>query len=210
MYENCRIAALEADRYGHVKEPTPNPKIAYSNVSEPIPAHQRAAGSDFNPAIRIRRILAPTDLSDDSREAVKYAIHLAELVGAQLTLLHFYDESRRHVNPTGARGYESMLEEERRLKNKLYALREEIRKICRNCDSYFYIGNPNKEIPKVAKELNADLVVISTHNPQGSSRWIFDSDAERILRHAPCPVVIVGKTGRAFRKDVDKAMSDKT
>jgi nucleotide-binding universal stress UspA family protein len=191
MYENHRIAAPEADRCGHVKEPTPNPKIAYSNVSEPIPAHQRAAGSDFNPAIRIRRILAPTDLSDDSREAVKYAIHLAELVGAQLTLLHFDDESRRQVNPTGARGYESMLEEERTLKNKLYALREEIRKIYRNCDSYFYIGSPSKEIPKVAKELNADLVVISTHNPQGSSCWIFGSDAERILRHSPCPVLIV-------------------
>jgi hypothetical protein len=117
MYEDDRIAAPEADRYGHVKAPTPNPKIAYSKVSEPIPAKRRATGSDFNPAIRIRRILAPTDFSDDSRKAVKYAIHLAELVGAQLTLLHFYDERWRHVNPTGARGNESMLEEEGTLKN---------------------------------------------------------------------------------------------
>ena len=156
--ENYPMATSEAERYGHVKAPVPNPRIAYRKVSEPIPAKQRATGSDFNPAIRIRRILAPTDFSDDSRKAVEYAIHLAELVGAQLTLLHFYDERWRNVNPTGPRGYESMLEEERTLKNKLYALRDEIRKIYRNCDSYFYIGSPSKEIPKVAKELNADLV----------------------------------------------------
>ena len=53
------------------------------------------------------------------------AIHLAEVVGAQLTLLHFYDEHWRQVNPTGPRGYEAMLEEERIVKNRLYALRDE-------------------------------------------------------------------------------------
>ena len=73
--------------------------------------HQRVTGSDFNPAIRVKRILAPTDLSDESREAVKYAIHLAEVFGAQLTLLHFYDERWGHASPTGGGGYESMLEE---------------------------------------------------------------------------------------------------
>ena len=189
--ENYPMATPEADRYGHVKAPAPNPEIAHRKVSEPIPANQRATGSDFNPAIRIRRILAPTDFSDDSRSAVEYAIHLAELVGAQLTLLHFYDERWRRVNPTAPRGYEAMLEEERIVKNRLYALRDEIRKIYRNCDSYFYIGNSSREIPKVAKELNVDLVVISTHNPEGSSRWIFGSDAEKILSHSPCPVLIV-------------------
>ena len=166
-------------------------KIANSEVSEPIPAHQRVMSSDFNPPIRVRRILAPTDLSDESREAVKYAIHLAEVFGAQLTLLHFYDERWGHASPTGGRGYESMLEEERTVQNKLYALRDEIRKIYRKCNCYFYIGNPSKEIPEVARELNVDLIVISTHNPQGSARWIFGSDAERILYCAPCPVLIV-------------------
>jgi universal stress protein A len=191
VYENHRIAAPEADKYGHIKAPAPNPKIARRKVSEPIRAKQRATGSDFVPAIRIRRILAPTDFSDDSRKAVKYATHLAELVGAQLTLLHFYEERSRHINPTGPRGYESMLEEERTLKNRLYALRDEIRKTYRNCDCYFYIGSSSREIPKVAKELNVDLVVISTDSPEGSSRWTFGSDSEKILSHSPCPVLIV-------------------
>ena len=191
MYESRRIAAPEADRYGHVKEFTSDTDIAHGKVSEAIPVNQIVTGSDFGPAIRVKRILAPTDLSDDSRKAVNYAVHLADLIGAQLTLVHFYDESWRSVNPASAHGCESMLEEQRTLKNNLYALRDEIRKRHRKCDSYFYAGSPSKEIPRVAKELKVDLVVISTHNPQGSSRWIFGSDAERIVSHAPCPVLIV-------------------
>jgi len=136
-------------------------------------------------------ILAPTDLSVESRQALNYAIYLAELVGAQLTLVHFYDESAPQTSPVGSRCYESMLKEERALENKLYALRDEIRTVHRNCSSHFYIGNPIKEIPKVAKELRADLIVISTHDPHGAFSQIFGSDAERILCHAPCPVLIV-------------------
>jgi universal stress protein A len=191
MYENRRIAAPKADRYGHVKEFTSDTDIAHGEVSEGIPANQIVTGADFGPAIRVKRILAPTDLSDDSRKAVNYAVHLADLIGAQLTLVHFYDESWRNLNLASAHGGESMLGEQRTLKNNLYALRDEIRKRHRNCDCYFYAGSPSKEIPRVAKELKVDLVVISTHNPQGSSRWIFGSDAERIISHAPCPVLIV-------------------
>jgi nucleotide-binding universal stress UspA family protein len=83
------------------------------------------------------------------------------------------------------------LKKSARLEVIYYALRDEIRKIYSRCTSEFYIGHPSKEIPKVAKELSADLIVISTHNPQGSSRWIFGSNAERIVGSAPCPVLIV-------------------
>ena len=58
----------------------------------------------------------------DSRKAVNYAVHLAEIIGAQLTLLHFYDQSWRNVNPASAHSCESMLEEQRTLKNNLYAV----------------------------------------------------------------------------------------
>jgi hypothetical protein len=61
-------------------------------------------------------------------KAVDYAGNLAQLIGAQLTLLHFYDESLRQITVAGVHRYESMLEQERTAKNNLYALRDEIRK----------------------------------------------------------------------------------
>jgi universal stress protein G len=191
IYGNPPRSTPDADKYGHVIGMTSGQRIAYSKLSKPAPDDQSVIALDLGQAINIKRILAPTDLSDDSRKAVNFAVHLAQLADAQLTLVHFYDESWHWVTLTGARHYESMFEQERTAKSNLYALRDEIRKIYSRCDSEFYIGNPSKEIPKVGKELSADLIVISTHNPQGSSRWIFGSNAERIVGNAPCPVLIV-------------------
>ena len=190
-YENWTTSAPDADKYRHVIGMASGARFAYSKLSKPVSDDQRGIGLDVGPVIRIKQILAPTELSGDSRKAVSYAVHLAQLADAQLTLLHFYDESWRRLTLAGAHHYESMLEEERMARSNQYALRDEIRKIYRRCDSAFYIGSPSKEIPKVAKELSADLIVISTHNPQGASRWIFGSNAEKIVGNAPCPVLIV-------------------
>jgi nucleotide-binding universal stress UspA family protein len=191
IYGNHPLAVRDADKYGHVKVISSGQTIGFSQISDSVSDGQRVSGSGPGPAIRVTRIVAPTDLSDDSRKAVQYAVNLAQLLGAQLTLVHFYDESLRQVVLPVEHRHESILNEERTARNNLYALRDEFRKIYRKCDSALYIGNPSREIPKVAKELNADLIVISTHNPQGSSRWIFGSNAERIVGNAPCPVLIV-------------------
>ena len=190
IYGNHPIVAPDADKYGHIKGIISKQRTPSSRSLEAFSADQRVIGPEAGPAIRVKHMLAPTDFSDDSSKAVNYAVHLAQLVGAELTLIHFYDESWRQVRPESVCRYKSMLEEEHRIRNNLYTLRDEIRKIYSRCDAAFYIGSPTREIPKVAKELKADLIVISTHNPQGSSRWIFGSDAERIVSNAPCPVLI--------------------
>lgn len=182
------MAGAESDKYGHIKRSASKTKLGWRMASG---SGQKEIGTEPNPAFCMKVILAPTDLSVESRQALNYAIYLAELVGAQLTLVHFYDESGPQTSPIGSRGYESMLKEERALQNKLYALRDEIRTVYRNCSSHFYIGNPIKEIPKVAKELRANLIVISRHDPHGAFSQIFGSDAEKILCHTPCPVLIV-------------------
>ena len=64
------------------------------------------------------RILAPTDLSTESRKAVNYALLLAKLVEAELILLHFYDEGWRHLSSQGVKRDESMLEDESKQRRK--------------------------------------------------------------------------------------------
>ncbi len=188
MSKSETLSGPQSDKYGHIKRSASNTEMGRRNPSE---SGRMEIGTELNPAFCMKVILAPTDLSVGSRQALNYAIYLAELVGAQLTLVHFYDETCPQISPIGSRGYESMLKEERAFQNNLYALRDEIRAVYRNCSSRFYIGNPIKEIPKVAKELRADLIVISAHDPQGAFSQIFGSDAEKILCHAPCPVLII-------------------
>ena len=53
------------------------------------------------------------------------------------------------------------------------------------------IGNPADEIIKVANEINANLIAMSTHGRSGISRWAFGSITDRVLRAATQPIFMV-------------------
>jgi nucleotide-binding universal stress UspA family protein len=189
--EKLKMVAQEADRYGHLIERSSPKNIEQKQVAGPIPKEANAKGFILGPQPRPVRILAATDLTDDSRKAISYALYLTKLVEGELILLFFYDEGWRHLSSQGVQRDESMLVDESKQRKRLYALRDEVRSLYRNCNCNFYIGNPAKEIPKVASEMEVDLVVISSHHPRGSSHWSFGSDAERIVSHTTCPVLVV-------------------
>ena len=52
-------------------------------------------------------------------------------------------------------------------------------------------GKSYQEIVKAAKKLKADMIVISTHGYTGLKHTIMGSTAERVVRHAPCPVLVL-------------------
>jgi nucleotide-binding universal stress UspA family protein len=52
-------------------------------------------------------------------------------------------------------------------------------------------GQPYFEIAEVAREVKADLIVLTTHGYTGIKRVLLGGMAERIVRHAPCPVLTV-------------------
>jgi nucleotide-binding universal stress UspA family protein len=53
------------------------------------------------------------------------------------------------------------------------------------------IGDPTEQILNVAAEANADVVVVGTHGRTGVRRWLLGSVAERVVRYAGCPVLVV-------------------
>jgi nucleotide-binding universal stress UspA family protein len=53
------------------------------------------------------------------------------------------------------------------------------------------VGKPPAEIVKEAKEWPADLIVIGSHGRRGIQRFLLGSVAEAVVRHAPCPVLVV-------------------
>ncbi|SKA40880.1 Nucleotide-binding universal stress protein, UspA family [Enhydrobacter aerosaccus] len=52
-------------------------------------------------------------------------------------------------------------------------------------------GRPGQEIVKAAREWPADLIVIGSHGRRGLSRAVLGSVAEEVMRHSPCPVLVV-------------------
>ena len=60
------------------------------------------------------------------------------------------------------------------------------------------IGNVCSHIVDLAKLLKSDLIVVSTHNYPWFKRLMTGSDAEKIARHAPCPILIVHQREHDF------------
>jgi nucleotide-binding universal stress UspA family protein len=144
--------------------------------------------------IDIRRVLAPTDFSDHSLLAVKYACAMAERFEAELHLLHALSE----IVPAGPdpllmpvmppKYYE---ESEARAKESLRDLvRPEWGKPVA-IESSVAWGSPVESIVEYATEHAVSLIVIATHGRTGLSHVLLGSVAERIVREAPCPVLTI-------------------
>lgn len=154
---------------------------------------QGSAGQQADaPKFGFSRILAPTDFSPNSDRAVGYAIQLAQRLGAKLTLLHIVPEASALDYSMGGVSIEEIegwqQEAEKRLAKQLTQAKleyQEVESVQRTA------LHPRDEIVKAATDLPADLLVISTHGYTGWKHVLFGSDAEKIIEHAPCPILVV-------------------
>jgi nucleotide-binding universal stress UspA family protein len=151
--------------------------------------------------IKFKKILYPTDFSESSLEALKYAVSFARDFKARLVLLHVVNEqifseglSLPRVAAPEALEQELASEAERQLKAILPAGERA------GLDSEMVIlrGMPFLEIVRYAKDNDVDLIVIGTHGRSGLEHVIFGSTAERVVRKAPCPVLTVQPSKREF------------
>jgi universal stress protein A len=144
--------------------------------------------------VAIRRVLAPTDFSDSSEPAVRYAAELAEKFGAELTLLHVVQDLTLVVPdvmmplPVAAPAVEDMVAGARAGIAKMV---EKLGLQKLNPTAEVRMGAPAAEIVAAAADLKADLLCIGTHGRTGIAHFLLGSVAERIVRHAPCPVLTV-------------------
>ena len=144
------------------------------------------------PPFTLKRVLAPTDFSPNSEKAVSYAVQLAKLVGAKLTLLHVVPEpSALDYTMEGIPTKE--IEGWKREAKKLLADELSRAKLeYEDVDSVQTTAlHPSDEIIEVATRLAADIVVLSTHGYKGWKHMLLGSHAEKILKEAPCPVLVV-------------------
>lgn len=144
--------------------------------------------------IAIRRVLAPTDFSDSSAPAVTYAAEVAEKFGAELVLLHVVQDLALVVPdvmmplPVAAPAVEDMVSG---AKSAIGGFVDKHGLGRLNPKTEVRIGSPASEIVAAATDLKADLLCIGTHGRTGLAHFLLGSVAERIVRHAPCPVLTV-------------------
>jgi len=144
----------------------------------------------------IREILVLTDLTVESRKAITYAVTVAQTWNAHLTLLHVYKEPHNLQYMRGSHVCEAIVGQRQYSKNALELLGEQAKKQYANCDTEFRDGTLCEEIANSVRDLQADLMIIGTHENRWFQRIAYGSDAEAIIRLAPCPVLVVREPNR--------------
>ncbi len=80
---------------------------------------------------------------------------------------------------------------ERELGEYLQGVAERLRPVAAKVQTVVRFGQPAEEILQYAEEIGADLIAMCTHGRSGISRWVYGSVADKVLRGASCPVLLV-------------------
>lgn len=151
--------------------------------------------------INLKRILLPSDFSENSAVAVSYACALAEQFGAELHVLHVMQdlvtmipEPGMAFPPPGEYLQELQASAETALAKIPDAAWSQGKKVVRTVRQ----GTPFLEIIRYAKETDSDLIVLGTHGRGGLAHVLLGSVAERVVRKAPCPVLTVRPSTHQF------------
>lgn len=142
-------------------------------------------------AFRLRRILVPVDLTARSSAVVEYAALLAGPARARITLFHVLDSGCSRGAPKTAVERFSEIQLLARVQKHLGALAERAIRGRAGYETLVRCGIPHVEIDTVARQQRVDLIILATHGERGLPDFCFGSTAEDVLRHAPCPVLVL-------------------
>lgn len=150
--------------------------------------------------IRLQRILLPTDFSNYSAAATKYACELAAKFGAELHLLHTL-EIHLASTPNFGLGLDLpkyVSESKAAVEKSLAGVVDPKWAAGRTVVKAMVEGSPKSEIVAYARKHHIDLIVLATHGRSGLAHVLMGSVAESVVRTAPCPVLTVRPEGHQF------------
>ncbi len=148
--------------------------------------------------IDLKKILCSIDYSECSKEALRYAVSFAMKDEAKLYLLHVIDirsfDQSLDTKAKQVSDDETIKQLETRL---LECIPEEIRDGMQ-VEALVVRGIPFAEIISISKKNNVDMIVMGSHGRTGIAHILLGSVSEKVVRRAPCPVLIVRQSGHKF------------
>jgi nucleotide-binding universal stress UspA family protein len=151
--------------------------------------------------IQLNRILVPTDFSEPSEHAARYAAELAKRYEAEIHCIHVSDipadllaTSTYYMTGPSEQFVDQVRDESRKSLESFSAKNFPGMSV----KTAFLEGRPFVEIIRYARDEKIDLIVIATHGRTGLKHALFGSVAEKVVRKAPCPVLVVKRDERDF------------
>jgi len=151
------------------------------------------------PSFNLKRIVVTTDFSEASKKALPYAIAFARKFEASLVLLYVVPA---HL-PAELSHIGIVLDEKRLMdeaRERMPRFRQAELDPHLHVDTLVVSGGPAHEICRTAEAQAADLIVMATHGHTGLKHFLVGSVTENVVRHAPCPVLVVREREHEFVK----------
>jgi universal stress protein A len=143
--------------------------------------------------MNIKRILVPIDFSEDSLNALSLARGLAERFDAEVLLLYV-------IEPIHFITVSDVYDEQRRLSDaELRRIGADLREAGQRFRIMVKNGLPSHVIVDTAKRSRTDLIVVGTHGRTGLTHMLIGSVAEKVVRTAGCPVLVVRRAAGTQR-----------
>jgi nucleotide-binding universal stress UspA family protein len=129
--------------------------------------------------IHVRKILYATDFSSYSTPAYFHAVGLAEAYRASLTVAYVFTPYQDGQTPADRDYWRGQLESVRPANTRIPV------------NHVLLDGDPAEELVRYATDAGMNVIVMGTHGRTGTERALMGSVAERVLRDAPCSVLVV-------------------
>lgn len=138
-----------------------------------------------------KKILVPVDFSDFSQQALSSAAEIAELRGAEITVMHVMVEPQTSVPYEVYIDWQKVKGEIKADAEKLLGEMAEKACVSKKAAKVLVWGEPASVVNETAESGGFDLIVMATHGRTGLSRLFLGSVAENVIRHAHCPVLVM-------------------
>ena len=135
-----------------------------------------------------RRILICADSTPLAVHAVDRGVELAGALDAEIAFVHAIEPGLSQA--PGILPSDLIAEAERDARKLIAGFRPFLPPKCTPLE-FIHVGKPASEIVRTAEEWPADMIVIGSHGRHGIQRALLGSVAEEVMRHAPCPVLVV-------------------
>ncbi len=155
-------------------------------------------GDNVQP-IKLQKILVAHDFSNDAEIAAKYAASLAQEYQAELHLVHVLPVALAPALASLPFNVENDFQRATRLLQQ--SIPEEAVLWC-NIKQAILAGQPYREILSYAEENQVDLICMGVHGAGFSMRALFGSNSDRVMRQAPCPVLITRPLKPALQEEL--------
>ena len=140
----------------------------------------------------IKKIFVPVDLDKNTDQIAGYAAFVAKKLAAHLIFYHGVEFLASSEMALGSFSYEDYTSAKiDQSEKQLTELTEKIKAQGCSCESKVTVGDIVDEITGLAEKQGADMIIMGTHGKRGLEKILLGSVAERVLKGAHCPVLVV-------------------